>query len=318
MGAGCQESGDHATAVTPEKGGRVANRAANRSSRKVMAAVAADSDVGGCPGGGARNQRRHATVAGCGWAAAITARGGSVTVNKAGEEEEFAVLFIFWTSFLKLESTKGSYAKEWEKWEKQMRETLLSNSEYLNSIQVPFESAVNSVLEQLRAIAKGDYTAPSTEKKRLGAIVYACISLPVSKIHAIIDDFARSNPEIEAFFKDKNLTDQLQKAHVTLAHKRGHGVTAVANYGQFLNREVPVELTALLFSAKLAAFEARLGSVDGEKINSKNEWPHVTLWTAQGIPPKEANNLPQLVAQGNASRVEINPPVTVAGRVEFF
>lgn len=218
----------------------------------------------------------------------------------------------------RLESTKGSYAKEWEKWEKQMRGTLLSNAEYLNSIQVPFESAVNSVLEQLRAIAKGDYTAPSTEKKRLGAIVFACISLPVSKIHAIIDDFARSNPEIEAFFKDKHLTDQLQKAHVTLAHKRGHGVTAVANYGQFLNREVPLELTALLFSDKLAAFEAWLGSVDGEKINSKNEWPHVTLWTAQGIPPKEANTLPQLVAQGNASRVEINPPVTITGRVEFF
>ena len=38
----------------------------------------------------------------------------------------------------RLESTKGSYAKAWEKWEKQMRETLLSNAEYLNSIQVTF------------------------------------------------------------------------------------------------------------------------------------------------------------------------------------
>ena len=130
--------------------------------------------------------------------------------------------------------------------------------------------------------------------------------------------FSRSHPEIEAFLEDKHLTDQLRKAHVTLAHKRSHGVTAVANYGQFLNREVPVEMTALLFSDKLAAFEVRLGSVDGEKINSKNEWPHVTLWTAQGIPPKEANTLPQLVSQGSASRVEINPPVTIPGQVEFF
>lgn len=38
----------------------------------------------------------------------------------------------------RMESSKGSYAKEWVTWEKQLRETLLSNSEYLNSIQVMF------------------------------------------------------------------------------------------------------------------------------------------------------------------------------------
>lgn len=114
------------------------------------------------------------------------------------------------------------------------------------------------------------------------------------------------------------MESSLTKAHVTLAHKRSHGVTAVASYGVFLNQEVPVDVTALLYNPQMAAFEAQLGSVDGEPIHSKNEWPHVTLWTANGVSPKEANNLPQLLSEGKATRVEIDPPVTICGPLEFF
>jgi hypothetical protein len=39
-------------------------------------------------------------------------------------------------SVLRLESTKGSYGKEWVKWEKQLREVLIGSAEHLNSIQV--------------------------------------------------------------------------------------------------------------------------------------------------------------------------------------
>lgn len=134
----------------------------------------------------------------------------------------------------------------------------------------------------------------------------------------LVKQIAVYNSKVEAFFSDKNLGDALRKAHVTLAHKRSHGVIAVANYGQFLNQKVDVELTALLMSDSLAAFEARLGSVDGEEINSRNEWPHVTLWTASGVAAKEASTLPRLLSEGKAYRVEIDPPVVLAGKVEFF
>lgn len=138
------------------------------------------------------------------------------------------------------------------------------------------------------------------------------------KLCAFLWQLSGKNPSLEAFLKDKDLESCLRKAHVTLAHKRSHGVTAVASYGVFINREVPVYMTALLYNPKMAAFEAQLGSVDGEAINSKNEWPHVTLWTADGVAPKEANNLPQLLSGGKATRIEIDPPVTVCGPLEFF
>ncbi|CAA0811963.1 RNAligase [Striga hermonthica] len=241
----------------------------------------------------------------------------------------------------RMEPTKGTYAKEWAKWEKKMRETLLGNAEYLNSIQVPFESAVESVRKQLKAIAKGEYTVPSTEKRKFGTIVFAAVSLPVSDIlgflsdvssfeeHGfgfltltdltfLLDQLGQKDPRVEGFLKDKNLKTILTKAHLTLAHKRSHGVTAVASYGLYVNQNVPVKVVALLFSDKLAALEADPGVVDGEKITSKNEWPHVTLWTAQGVAPKEANTLPQLFAEGKAVRVELEPPVTITGVLEFF
>ncbi|KAK9279399.1 hypothetical protein L1049_013078 [Liquidambar formosana] len=205
----------------------------------------------------------------------------------------------------RLESTKGTYAEDWSKWEKQLREILFGNAEYLNSIQVPFEFAVKQVLEQLRTIAKGEYTTPSTEKRKFGSIVFAAVSLPVSEIQSLLDN-------------DKHMENNLKKAHVTLAHKRSHGVTAVASYGMFLHREVPVDVTALLFSDQMAALEANLGSVDGETIRSKNQWPHVTLWTADGVLAKEANMLPQLLSEGKATRVDINPPATMLGTLEFY
>ncbi|XP_039066009.1 tRNA ligase 1-like isoform X2 [Hibiscus syriacus] len=218
----------------------------------------------------------------------------------------------------RLESNKGSYAQEWVKWEKKLRDIVSANAEYLNSIQVPFEFAVQHVLEQLRKIAKGDYTVPSTEKKKLGTVVFAAVNLPVAEVKGLLDKLSGMNVDVEAFLKDKNMDDFLKKAHVTLAHKRSHGVTSVASYSLYLHRQVPAELTALLFTDKMAALQAQLGSIDDEKIVSKNEWPHVTIWTEVGVQPKEANTLPRLLTEGKATVVEINPPITISGTVEFY
>ncbi|KAL9362283.1 hypothetical protein Peur_045068 [Populus x canadensis] len=110
----------------------------------------------------------------------------------------------------------------------------------------------------------------------------------------------------------------LEKAHVTLAHMRSHGVTAVAGYELFLLQKVPVELTALLFTDEMAALEAEIDSGDGEKAVPKNEWPHVTIWTGEKMVAKEANRLPQLLLEGKATQFEINPPITIPGTLGLY
>ncbi|KAJ4866805.1 RNAligase [Raphanus sativus] len=220
----------------------------------------------------------------------------------------------------RLESAKGTYAAEWSKWEKQLRDTLAANSEYFNSVQVPFESAVQQVREELKRIAKGEYKPPSSVKTQHGSITFAAVNLHVTQVQSLLEKLAASNPTMRSFLegKKKSIEEKLERAHVTLAHKRSHGVAAVARYGQHLNREVPVELTEFIFNDKMAAFTAHIGSVDGETVVCKNEWPHVTLWTAEGVTAREANALPQLYADGKASRMVIDPPASVSGPLEFF
>ncbi|KAG6523285.1 hypothetical protein ZIOFF_013141 [Zingiber officinale] len=218
----------------------------------------------------------------------------------------------------RLEPAKGSYAKEWSRWEKRLREILFGNADHLNAIQVPFDFAVKRVLEQLKDVAKGGFKTPESEKRKFGNIVFAAVTLPVEEIKSALDKVACTDAKAKAFIEGKNLANSLMKAHVTLAHKRSHGVTSVASYGVFLKQNVPVDFTALLFSDKLAALEVQLGSINSEKIDSKNEWPHATLWTAPGTPPKEANTLSHLAAEGKATRIDIKPPITVSGVLDFF
>ncbi|MCI42860.1 RNA ligase, partial [Trifolium medium] len=109
------------------------------------------------------------------------------------------------------------------------------------------------------------------------------------------------------FLKDKHL-ENLNRAHLTLAHT-SHGINAVADYGLWQHKNAPVELTALLYSDNMAAFEAFPGSMEGDKIVPKNVWPHITLWTSQGVSAKEANILPDLFAEGKANRIDFSPPI---------
>ncbi|CDP12271.1 unnamed protein product [Coffea canephora] len=136
--------------------------------------------------------------------------------------------------------TQGSHKQAW-KVGKQLSEILSSNSEYLDLVQVPFKFAVKKLLEQLKAVATGEYTAPVISKG-LGLIVYAVVILLVAEIHEFLQRVTEKDPKIEAFFKEKNLKNSLTKAHATLARKRSHGVTAVANNGWFLNERVPVDV----------------------------------------------------------------------------
>lgn len=216
------------------------------------------------------------------------------------------------------EPSKGSYAKEWAQWEKRLRGVLLGNADYLSSIQVPFDVAVKEVLEQLKAVAKGDIKTPDTAKRRFGNIVFAAVTVPQADILGLLRELGKNDSDVNTFLNGIKVEDNLSKAHVTLAHKRAHGVAAVASYGVYQNQEVPVSFNAFLYTDKMAALEAQLGTINGEKVNSRNDWPHVTLWTAPGVAAKEANTLPELVSAGQAKRVPIDPPITISGVLDFY
>lgn len=58
-------------------------------------------------------------------------------------------------------------------------------------IQVPFEFAVKQVLDELKAVAKGEYSTPTTEKRKFGTIVFAAVTMPVTEIHDLLDNVSK-------------------------------------------------------------------------------------------------------------------------------
>ncbi|CAN6171249.1 unnamed protein product [Urochloa humidicola] len=237
---------------------------------------------------------------------------------KAVLDEGISLFRLHQSRHGRAEPSKGSYAKEWAQWEQRLRVTLFGNADYLNAIQVPFEFAVKEVLEQLKAVAKGDIKTPDTGKRKFGNIIFAAVRLTPADIVGLLRKVSEKDTAVNTFLNEIKLEDSLTKAHVTLAHKRGHGVAAVASYGIYQHQEVPLSFNALYYNDKMAALEAQLGAVNGEQIKSRNEWPHTTLWTAPGVAPKEANTLPQLASEGKATRVPIEPPLTISGVLDFY
>ncbi|EMS49991.1 hypothetical protein TRIUR3_19925 [Triticum urartu] len=207
---------------------------------------------------------------------------------------------------------------EWAQWGERLREILFENADYLKSIQVPFEAAVKEVVEQLKAVAKGDIKPPDIAKRRLGNIVFAAVTLSLADVLGLVRKVAEKDTDVNNFLNGLKLEDSLKnKVHVTLAHKRAHGVAAVASYAVYEKQELHVSFNAFFYTENMAALEAQIGTVNGETIVCRNDWPHVTLWTAAGVAPKEANTLPQLVSQGKAKRVLVDPPITISGVVDL-
>lgn len=105
--------------------------------------------------------------------------------------------------------SKELYAEEWAKWEKKLRETLLSNADYFNSIQVSFKSAVEQVVEQLSLIAKGrSELAPSNSLRCYGNLGAADLDLHDEEVKSVLDNLAAKDPKAGAYLKDKEMRSQ--------------------------------------------------------------------------------------------------------------
>lgn len=77
----------------------------------------------------------------------------------------------------------------------------------------------------------------------------------------------------------KKELQSLSAAHITLAHKLSHGVPALAAYAPLRGTETQVQLSAVLYSDKLIALEVHLNANGERPVESKNEWPHITVCT---------------------------------------
>ncbi|KAL2651085.1 hypothetical protein R1flu_019213 [Riccia fluitans] len=222
----------------------------------------------------------------------------------------------------RMESFKGSFKDAWAVWEALLRSTLFAHTEYLNTIQVPFQEAVKSVIDQLKAINKAGlimHVPKGHEERTFRTFTYCAVKLPQEEVSKALESISAQNPQVHNYLNGKSWKENLGKAHITLAHKHAHGVAAVSAYGSFRGSPAPVQVTALVFSDKLCALEVQLNAGSEEQtVKSLNAWPHVTIWTGQGLKAKDANALPALVDKGQAQRIVFPNPIAINGTVEFL
>uniref|UniRef100_A0A7I4CXU8 tRNA ligase phosphodiesterase domain-containing protein n=1 Tax=Physcomitrium patens TaxID=3218 RepID=A0A7I4CXU8_PHYPA len=220
----------------------------------------------------------------------------------------------------RLESLNGSFKDEWVQWEKRLNEILFAHKEHLLEIQVPFQEVVENVQKQLTAITSGDFImhvpVDKEEDRSFRTLRFVAVTLNTDEVLEVLLQASVENPEVKALLSTKNLKESLGKAHVTLAHKASHGGAALASLAPLRGSETQVQLVALLYSNELVALEVSLTTEKNTSL-SMNEWPHLTVWTAPGIKAKEANNLPQMVKTGKASRLDLKP-VTLSGQINFY
>lgn len=94
-------------------------------------------------------------------------------------------------------------------------------------------------------------------------------------------------------------------------------MAAVASYSIYQDQRVTVTFDSLLYNDDMAALGGQISSSNGE-VRSRNKWPHATVYTAPDIAAKETNTLPQLVGQGKAKWLRIDPAISVSGVVDLY
>ncbi|KAG0576428.1 hypothetical protein KC19_5G079000 [Ceratodon purpureus] len=220
----------------------------------------------------------------------------------------------------RLESLHGSFKDEWMEWERGLRKIMVEHKEYLLEVQVPFQEVVETVQQQLKAITSGDFVMHvpvHKEERSFQTIRFVAIALDSDQVVDVLQKASIHNPQVGSALSNKDLKGSIGQAHITLAHKASHGGAAVAAYAPQRGCETEVQLTALLFSEKLVAVEVQLAASGEKAVVSKNEWPHLTVWTAPGMKAKDANRLPQMAESGEATRVELQP-ATLSGHINFY
>lgn len=166
------------------------------------------------------------------------------------------------------------------------------------------------------------------------------IDVEFAKVHHIIDIMRKVDQSLQGYLTlINNLIDQskgevknvqaedlnnrfIENTHVTLVHYSTMSQLEMRTaFGALEGKSVDISVDSFLFNEKVAAFSvscARTTS-DGDFVpESKNAFPHITVFCAKGISAKEANELPEAVKKGTAKRIYLDKPCKLQGTVSFW
>ncbi|KAL3938289.1 MAG: hypothetical protein SGBAC_006771 [Bacillariaceae sp.] len=215
--------------------------------------------------------------------------------------------------------------------EKRLRDSIEKYRTLLSQLTVDTADTERSFVEQL---ADKVHTLDSGTKEEQ-FLKLASVDLEKKRIHQILID--NSSNSSMAFLKmalQGSLDDCaiqggcyadsqfVARPHITLIHHNDFDQTQMMEkFAHLQGCFVNVSVRAFLWNDKVAAFavDVEETSADGQPLlRSQNTFVHVTVWFATGAKAFMANELPNLVAQNKAHRVDFAEPITLQGNLTFW
>ena len=117
-------------------------------------------------------------------------------------------------------------------------------------------------------------------------------------------------------------TNYVEKTHVTMQFWKSTTQESMRElYGKLLGSEVKLVVTALLWDDDVAAFQVEIPEKAENGIAIPpcgNKFCHLTIWVADDIEARMANELPDKVEAGGAFKVVFTDPIPLEGVVSFW
>ena len=116
----------------------------------------------------------------------------------------------------------------------------------------------------------------------------------------------------------------VKEPHVTMAHySQLSQIEMRSRFGSVVDKEVRLKVSACLYGDTNVALSVSLPkSIEGEipvpLPTSKNKYPHITVWFAEGSEAADSNKLPGMVAAGTAKAFQPIEEIAIAGRLSYW
>lgn len=231
--------------------------------------------------------------------------------------------------------------------ETNLRSTIKQHQDFVFGLQIDPEESSASFMQQLSGVISSlgdkfqERELASSSADDLNAIRIVSLDFKRDDINSILLAESTKSAEINNFLTEKHFSRSMKKetkddnkkidrfinnTHCTFAHAQRMRQDEMRKvYGHVIGISCEVKVNAILFSDDVAALDITIPKIVKEEAASTtvippstNEFTHVTIWCKKGTKAFRSNQLPILVEQGTAKRVEFHSPVHVKGIFSYW
>lgn len=224
--------------------------------------------------------------------------------------------------------------------ETRLRSLIGKHSETLLALtadpSVSKRSFVSQIAEQVSSLPSSTNGSVSNDSPAaVGFVKIASIDVSQASVHSTLKAFAQKYPGVSDLIEKCSAADTSQTddsiiqgenfvadTHITMVHCSQLPQNTIRDqFEPLVGCAVNVEVTGILWNEQIAALAVDIASDthDAKPVPApKNSFPHITLWHKPEVSAARSNDLPELVQDGEAERIDFDEPVVIQGFVSLW